>query len=114
MTVDSPPPTKMRAVCQKTVEKWIKENDGSLNTTVWLKFNSDRHDYVNTLSCIVCRLYKDKLLGMRNYHPVFVDGTSIVRASSFNDHAMTDMYKRTMAFFRNSTTTVMESPIVTS
>ena len=111
---DSPPPTKKRAVCQKTVEKWIKENDRSLNMTVWLKFDSDRHDNVNTLSCKVCRLYKDKLLGMCNYHLTFVEGTSNVRASSFKDRAVTDMHKRAMAFIWNSTTTVTESPIVTS
>ena len=52
---DSPPPPKKRAVCLKTVEKWIKENHRSLNKTVWLKFDSDRHDHVNTLSCKVCR-----------------------------------------------------------
>ena len=83
---DSPPPTKKRAVCWKTVEKWIKENDRSLNTTVWLKFDSDSHDHVDTLSCKVCSQFKDKLIGMRNYHPAFVEGTSNVRSSSFKDH----------------------------
>ena len=97
---DTPPPTKKCAVCQKTVEKWIKENDRSLNTTVWLKFDSDSHDHVDMYSCKVCSQFKDiKLLGMRNYHPAFVEGTSNVRASSFQDHAMTDMHKRAMAFF---------------
>ena len=87
----------------------------SLNTTVWLKFDSDRHDNVNTLSCKVCRQYKDKLLGVRNYHPAFVDGTSNVRASSFKDHAVTDMHKRAMAFFRIAQQpSRIESPIVTS
>ena len=110
---DSPPPTKKRAVCRKTVEKWIKENDRSLNTTVWLKFDSNSHDHVNTLSCKVCSryMYKDKLIGMRNYHPAFVEGTSNVRASSFKDHAVTDMHTRAMALFRNSATNVTESPI---
>ena len=101
---DSPPPTKKRAVCWKTVEKWMKENDRSLNTTVWLKFDSDSHDHVNTLSCKVCSRYKDKLIGMRNYHPAFIEGTSNVRASSFKDHAVTDMHTRAMALFRNSAT----------
>ena len=109
---DSPPPTTKRAVCRKTVEKWIKENDRSLNTTVWLKFDSDSHDHVNTLSCEVCSRYK--LIGMRNYHPAFVEGTSNVRASSFKDHAVIDMHTRAMALFRNSATNVTESPIVTS
>ena len=99
---DSPPPTKKRAVCQKRV----KENDRSLNMTAWLKFDSDKTRHVSTLSCKVCRQYKDKLLGIRNYNLAFVDGTSNVRASSFKDHAVTDMDKCAMAFFRNSTTTI--------
>ena len=86
------PPTKKRAVFRKTVEKWIEENNRSLNMTVWLKFDSDSHDHVNTLSCKVCSQSKDKLIGMRNYPPAFVEGTSNVRASSFKDHAVTDMH----------------------
>ena len=90
MNSDSPPPTKKRAaVCRKTVQKWIKENDRLLNTTVWLKFDNDSHDHVNTLSCKVCSQFKDELIGMRNYHPAFVEGTS-----SFKDHAVTDMHMR--------------------
>ena len=89
---DSPHPTKKRAICQKTVEKWIKENDQSLNTTVWLKFDSDSHDHVDTLLCKICSQFKDKLLGMCNYHPAFVEGTNNVRASSFNDHAVTNIH----------------------
>ena len=52
---DSLPPSIKRAICWRMVEKWIKENDLSFNTTVWLKFDSDRHDHVNILSCKVCR-----------------------------------------------------------
>ena len=33
-------PRKKCAVCWKSVEKWIKENDQSFNTTIRLKFDS--------------------------------------------------------------------------
>ena len=42
------------------------------------------------INCLVCIV---------NYHPAFVEGTSNVRASSFNDHAVTDMHKRAISFF---------------
>ena len=66
--------------------------------------------------CKVCKLYKYELPGIHNYHPAFVEGTNFVRASSFKDHAVTDMHKRAMAlfFFWNSTTNGTESPIVPS
>ena len=31
---------------------------------------------------------------MRNYHPAFMEGTNNVRASSFKDHAVTDIHTR--------------------
>ena len=60
------PPTKKRAVCRKTVEKWIVDNNCALNTTVWLKFETDRRDHVVSLKCAVCSQFKDKLTSMRN------------------------------------------------
>jgi hypothetical protein len=84
-----------------------KMNDRSLNTTVWLKFESDSHDHVNTLSCKVSRGIKI----MRNYYPAFEEGTSNVRTSSFKRPCGD---RHAYALFRNSATNVTESPIVTS
>ena len=98
---DGPPAKKQkRAVCRKTVEKWIVENDRTLNTAVWLKFETDRRDHVLSLKCAVCSQFKDKLTSMRNYRPAFVEGTTNVRTSTFKDHAATDMHARAMTLFR--------------
>ena len=71
----------------KNWEKWVIENDCALNTTEWLKFDSDHQDHLLSLKCTVCSQFKDKLIFMRNYHPVFVEGTRNVRTSTFKEHA---------------------------
>ena len=46
---------------------------------------------------------------MRNYRPAFVEGTANVRASTFKDHAATDMHRRAMALeAKESARSVME------
>ena len=46
------PPAKRRAVCRKTVEKWVAENDHALNTTTWLKFDVADRDHVASLTLL--------------------------------------------------------------
>ena len=97
----SGPPTKKRAVSKHTAEKWVKEFDKMLNTSVWLRFEVD-HDHVVSLSCAVCSQFQSKLVGMRNYHASFIDGMSNVKTSSFKEHASTDMHVRAMHLLRSS------------
>ena len=64
----SDPPTKKRSVQNKTVEKWVVENDKELNTSVWLKSETaaDDRDRVATLKCAVCSRFRERLQPMRN------------------------------------------------
>ena len=94
------PPVKRRLVQKRTVEKWIAENDVELNTISWLKFKMADRNLVESISCAVCTQFKDKLESLRNYRPAFIDGTTNVRASSFKEHADTDMHARAMILFR--------------
>jgi len=80
------------------VDRWISENDKTLQTIRWLGYetaSSDR-EHVSMLKCNVCSKYKDKLCSMWNYRPAFVEGMTNVRASTFKDHAATDMHRRAM------------------
>ena len=52
--------------------------------------------YVEKLKCSVCVEFVEKLRGMRNYRAAFIDGSKNLRASSFNDHAATEMRKRAL------------------
>ena len=81
------------------MEKWIVDNDHMLNTTTWLKFESDHHDHTLSLTYSVCSQFKDKLTSMRNYRPAFIEGTTNARTSAFKDHAATNMHARAMMFF---------------
>ena len=46
------PPLKKRGVTTKTVYKWIADNDKTLNTTTWLKYDKADREHVATLKCI--------------------------------------------------------------
>ena len=97
---DDDPPPKKRGVSAKTVEKWIAENDKALSTSTWLKYDKADCEYVATLKCSVCIEFQDKLRGMRNYSNAFIGGSKNLRASSFKDHAASDMHARAMLLLK--------------
>ena len=97
---DEVTPQKKRRVTVETVHKWIKESDREFSTSAWLKYDKVDREYVAMLKCSVCNEFNDKLIGMRNYNPAFVVGTKNLRASSYKDHAATDMHKRAMLLFK--------------
>ena len=102
---------KRRMVTKRTVERWISENDKTLHTIRWLGYEtaSGDREHVTVLKCNVCGKYRDRLCSMRNYRPAFVEGTANVRASTFKDHAATDMHRRAMALeAKESARSVME------
>jgi len=102
---------KKRMATKRTVDRWISENDKTLQTIRWLGYEtaSGDREHVSMLKCNVCSKYKDKLCSMRNYRPAFVEGTTNVRASTFKDHAATDMHRRAMALeAKESARSVME------
>ena len=88
---DDNPPPKKQGVSAKTVEKWIAENDKALSTSTWLKYKVD-HKYVTMRKFSMCIKIQDKLRGMRNYSNAFIGGSKNLRASSFKDHAASDMH----------------------
>ena len=52
--------------------------------------------------CSVCIRFQDKLRGIRNYSPVYVEGSKNLHASSFKDHAKSDMHQQAMLLYRKS------------
>ena len=100
VTSDVVPPTKKRSLQKSTVDRWIVENDKALSTATWLKYETNpvNRGRVVTLKCSVCCQFADKLVGMRNYNTVFVEGTSNLRSSSFKDHAASEMHSWGMLY----------------
>jgi hypothetical protein len=94
------PPPKRRVLTVGTVQKWITENDKALNTATWLKYDASGQSFVQSLKCSVCIQFQDKLQGMRNFKPSYIEGSRNLRASSFKDHAASDMHARAMLLLR--------------
>ena len=93
---------KRRTVTVATVEKWKRENDKGISTCTWVNYErSDANrDHVTSISCSVCSSFQDQLRGMRNFTPVYIDGSTNLRVSSLKDHAATDMHKKAMTLLK--------------
>ena len=98
----SPAQPKKRKVTISTVEKWKKESDKAINTTLWLAYEKLDCDHVASLKCSVCIQFVDKIHSCRNFNLTFIEGSQNLRASSFKDHAAMDMHKRAMILFHKS------------
>ena len=55
---------------------------------------------VNKLSCKVCRNFKSRISGRRNYSDKWVEGASSVRTSNIKDHAQTDQHLHAMTLLK--------------
>ena len=70
---DQAPPAKKHGVSKASVNKWIHENDKTLSTATWLKFDTDTSNrgVAVALRCSVCKQFCDKLVGMLNYNSTY-------------------------------------------
>ena len=84
--------------------KW-KEYDKELDTATWLRYEMEDRDHVLTLNCCVCTQFRQKLEGMRNYNKAYVVGLKNLRASSFKDHASSEMHLRAMLLLKKQQST---------
>lgn len=93
---------KKRSIFKTTADKWIVENDKASNTAVWLKYDTDSADrtHIVVLKCSVCARFSDRLVGRWNYSAAFVKGSENLRASSFKDHAASDMPSSAMLLLK--------------
>ena len=98
-------PSKKRNVMVETVMKWILENDKEIATSTRFVYDKSDHEHVSALKCSVCIQFEDKLHSLRNYHPAFITGSTNLRASSFKDHAVSEMHKRAMVLYKKSKST---------
>ena len=99
---DLPPQKKTRSVKTSTCDKWIADNDVSLSTSVWLKYDRGSGDRLvaDSLKCSVCIQFLDKIRSTKNFSEAFIVGSKKLRTSAFKDHAATEMHSRAMSLFR--------------
>ena len=48
----------------------------------------------------MCTQFKGQLQGMRNFRPVYIEGSTNPRSSSFKDHAALEMHTRAMMLLK--------------
>jgi len=92
---------------RRTVEKWIKENDKELDTSIWLKFDvvPGDHEHVSTHKCGVCMQFSKWLTSLRNYNPALINGSKDTRTSAFKEHADAEMHKRALMLYKKQHST---------
>ena len=90
---------KKRTVLKTTVDKWRAENDKTLNTALWLKYEANTANRTRVVS-LKCSRFLKKLTSMRNFNAAFVEGSVNLRVSSVKDHAASDMHSRAMLLLK--------------
>lgn len=91
--------TIKRGVTISTVEKWKRDYDKSLNTSLWLEYEKMDREFVSSLKCKVCKQFTDKIQSARNFNPAFINGSKNLRASAMKDHGKTDMHQMAMRLY---------------
>ena len=74
------------------------------------------YSHAASLKCTLCTRFEDKINSCQNFNPALVEGSQNLRASSYKDHATTDMHKRAMVLFHKSEETDVSDyvPIATT
>ena len=85
---DLPPQKKTRSVKTSTCDKWIADNDVSLSTSVWLKYDRCSGDRLvaDSLKCSVCIQFLDKIRSTKNFSEALIVGSKNLRTCAFKDN----------------------------
>ena len=95
-------PSKKRAISIETVEKWIRENKKTLQTSMWLKYDKGRSGTVLSLKCELCIRYREKIESCKNYNPASIIASNNLRTFAFKDHARSEMHQKVCSLFMKS------------
>ena len=91
-----------RTVSLPTFRKWQRELNKEYDSVVWLKYEQDgATGTVVAMFCEVCRNYKDKIQSLRNFSPVWIQGSTNLKTSSVIDHAKSDQHRTAMEHLRS-------------
>ena len=101
-----------RQVSIATFEKWQRQYDSDYQSVLWLRCTKDDTDrsLVSTW-CDVCRQYKAKITGMRNFSSCWITGSANHRTSSIVDHARSEQHVASMAHMRTARAKANNEPI---
>ena len=101
-----------RQISIATFNKWKVKYDSEHQTLTWLK--CDQHkDEVLSLWCSVCREYKSRICGMKNFSEAWITGSENQRSSNLLDHANSEQHKSAMSPHRTAQARSSNQPITT-
>ena len=99
-----------RQISVVTFNKWKAKYDSEHQTLTWL--NCDQHKgEVTNLWCSVCREYKSRICGMKNFSEAWITGSENQRSSNVLDHASSEQHKSAMSQHRTAQAKSSNQPI---
>ena len=103
---DSGPSKKPKRclVSLSTFKKWQAQLEREHRTMTWLRCDTDKSipTVVDTLWCHACRMNEAKIIGMKNYSSVWVNGSTNHKTSCVVDHANSDQHRAAMNHMRKA------------
>lgn len=92
---DSQPTRKRRKVKYDTYKNWVSSLDQEIQSMSWLECDQEtvaRIKYVTKLKCRICTMYKDRIIGRRNYSSKWIEGPDSVCTTNICDHAKSEQH----------------------
>ena len=85
-------------VTKATFNKWQRQYEHNHQTMMWLHCDTaaDLDKFLNiveSLWCGVCREYKTRIRGMKNFSKSWIDGSTNHKTSNILDHASSEQHK---------------------
>ena len=104
-----------RQVSKDTFLKWQRTYEREHQSMAWLRADMDKEDRstVSTLWCFVCRKYKERICGQKNFSKAWIDGSTNHKTSNLTDHTCSEQHKSSMALFRKDQAKSKHDPITT-
>ncbi|CAB3993296.1 zinc finger 862-like [Paramuricea clavata] len=98
-TNEGTPCSKKSRVKPETVKNWVTRFDKEFQTFSWLDYSTEKEKGINVvtqLKCKICKKYRKRITGCRNFSDKWVVGASSVKTSSVREHAMSDQHVHAM------------------
>ena len=112
---DEPSTSKQRKrqVSKDTFYKWQRKFEREHQTSTWLRCALDEKDreLVSILWCDVCRKFKERITGLKNFSTVWIDGSTNHKTSNVFDHARSNPHKAAMIRLREEQAKCSNEPV---
>ena len=95
---------KRRKVMYSTYEKWRRDFDRECKTVTWLGCETEiagGKRWVKRMHCTICKKYKERISGRRNYSERWISGADSLRTSNIRDHAHSDQHQHAMSLLQS-------------